>query len=151
MVSTLYSLPRYQTWNQRILPCRFVSLTTLLTTGSLLFWPDSTSAVSNLTQCRCVIMERQGQTYVSDLPQLLTVVQRGALLEFLMSRPGTKCPLPILPDETNTYRVDPEEPISVTGVYRDPWEREMPPPEWMGDGRPSSCIRNSMDCPTMMD
>ncbi|KAL1882967.1 hypothetical protein Daus18300_000605 [Diaporthe australafricana] len=48
-----------------------------------------------------------------------------------------KCPLPILSNETNLHRVDPEEPFSVTGVYRDVWEREMPVPEWMGDGRAS--------------
>lgn len=60
---------------------------------------------------------------------------------------GGRCPLPILPDETNLHRVDPEEHISVTGVYRDVWEREMPPPEWMGDGRASD-VRNPIDFPT---
>lgn len=60
---------------------------------------------------------------------------------------GRGCPLPILPNETNLHRVDPEEDINVTGVYRDAWEREMPPPEWMGEGR-NSDVRNPIDFPT---
>lgn len=60
---------------------------------------------------------------------------------------GKDCPLPLLPNETNLHRVDPEEPINVTCVYRQAWEREMPPPEWMGDGR-ASCVRNTIDFPT---
>ncbi|KAH8767520.1 hypothetical protein F5883DRAFT_644528 [Diaporthe sp. PMI_573] len=35
-----------------------------------------------------------------------------------VSKVGTR-PLPITPDETNTHRVDPEEPFWYTGVYRD--------------------------------
>ncbi|KAK7701524.1 hypothetical protein SLS64_010269 [Diaporthe eres] len=68
---------------------------------------------------------------------LLTDAQKKALLDFLLDKPGTgsTCPLPIIPDETNRQRVDPEEPIRCTGVYRDQWERKMPPPYWMGDGR----------------
>lgn len=62
---------------------------------------------------------------------LLTDAQKKALLDFLLGTPGTgssglaseteTCPLPIIPDETNMQRVDPEEPIQYTGVYRDPW------------------------------
>lgn len=63
---------------------------------------------------------------------------------------GKDCPLPILPNETNLHRVDPEEPFNVTCVYRDVWEREMPVPEWMGDGR-ASCVRNTIDFPTKSD
>lgn len=96
----------------------------------------------------------------------LTDEQKAALVDFLTTKRSQamdleagngkehrcgslegKCPLPILPDETNMHRVDPEEPISVTGVYRDAWEREMPPPEWMGDGRASD-VRNPIDFPT---
>ena len=36
-------------------------------------------------------------------------------------------PLPILPGRNNIDRVDPEEPISETGVYRDLWERKDRP------------------------
>lgn len=91
---------------------------------------------------------------------LLTDAQKKALLDFLLDRPGTgspgaanereSCPLPIIPDETNVQRVDPEEPIQYTGVYRDQWERKMPPPLWMGDGR-GSCVYNPLDFPTKMD
>lgn len=91
---------------------------------------------------------------------LLTGAQKKALLDFLLDKPGTgspgcareieTCPLPIIPDETNMHRVDPEEPIWYTGVYRDQWERKMPPPSWMGDGR-GSCVYNPLDFPSKMD
>lgn len=91
---------------------------------------------------------------------LLTDAQEKALLDFLLDPPGprssvaaeeiVRCPLPIIPDETNTQRVDPEEPIGYTGVYRDQWERKMPPPLWMGDGR-SSCVYDPLDFPTKRD
>ncbi|KAK4235062.1 hypothetical protein C8A03DRAFT_46730 [Achaetomium macrosporum] len=47
--------------------------------------------------------------------------QRNALLNFLTAdaAPSTS-PLPILGDENNRIRVDPEEPIQATGIYRDP-------------------------------
>lgn len=84
----------------------------------------------------------------------LTDTQKVTLLRFLRadnsSEEGVKCPLPILPDENNTHRVDPEEPFSFTGVYRDIWEREMPPPEHMGDGR-ASCVWRKVEFPTMAD
>ena len=92
---------------------------------------------------------------------LLTDAQKKTLLDFLLqaapstgspstvSEAGT-CPLPITPDETNTHRVDPEEPFWYTGVYRDQWERAMPPPEWMGDGR-ASCVYDPLDFPTKRD
>lgn len=34
------------------------------------------------------------------------------------------CPLPLAADGANVERVDPEELISKTGVYRDRWERK---------------------------
>lgn len=81
---------------------------------------------------------------------LLTDAQKKALLDFLLIVPGTgpmgptkgtdACPLPIIPDGTNVQRVDPEEPIRYTGIYRDQWERKMPPPEWLGDGRAHAYI-----------
>lgn len=83
---------------------------------------------------------------------LLTDAQKKALLDFLLNKPGTgsTCPLPIIPDETNRQRVDPEEPIRYTGVYRDQWERKMPPPFWMGDGR-GSCVYNPLDFTSKME
>jgi hypothetical protein len=45
-----------------------------------------------------------------------------------------KCPLPLLPSVANRQRVDPESPIAATGIYRDPWERRLRPPN-DGDAR----------------
>ena len=42
---------------------------------------------------------------------------------FLLSEELSSCPLPIHGDRNNRIRVDPEEPISETGIYRDLWER----------------------------
>lgn len=86
---------------------------------------------------------------------LLTGAQKKSLLDFLLDAPSAGkgadlCPLPIIPDETNMERIDPEEPIRYTGVYRDKWERKMPPPLWMGDGR-GSCVYDPLDFPTKMD
>lgn len=92
---------------------------------------------------------------------LLTDAQKKALLDFLLLDTPTSAssgmgaevganPLPIIPDGTNTQRVDPEEPIRYTGIYRDSWERRMPPPEWMGDGRASD-VYNPLDFPTKKD
>lgn len=84
---------------------------------------------------------------------LLTDAQIRTLMDFLQDEEGgdkVPSPLPILPDETNTQRVDPEEPIRVTGVFRDAWDRVTPPPEWMGDGR-SHCMWDPLDFPTKAD
>ncbi|POR33444.1 Uncharacterized protein TPAR_06377 [Tolypocladium paradoxum] len=55
----------------------------------------------------------------------LTDGQRQLLLNFLQSqdiRPAS--PLPILCGDDNRIRVDPEEPIGETKIYRDIWERK---------------------------
>ncbi|KAF4467096.1 hypothetical protein FALBO_6032 [Fusarium albosuccineum] len=51
--------------------------------------------------------------------------QKHDLVRFLLSdaTPET-CPLPILGDLSNRERVDPEEPVELTGIYRDKWERK---------------------------
>ena len=64
--------------------------------------------------------------------------QKQLLLDFLLhddeSTPAPPSPLPILPTLDNGERVDPEDPIKETGVYRDIWERrERPSSE--GDSR----------------
>lgn len=68
----------------------------------------------------------------------LTEEQKKSLIRFLLApiseRNSMQCPLPITPDLRNTNRVDPEEPIFWTGVYRDSWEREFNP-EKQGEGR----------------
>lgn len=76
--------------------------------------------------------DKSGVTYriCELLPQ-----QKKALLDFLLAKsPPSLCPLPILPTIENKRRVDPEEPIHVTGIYRDIWERNELP-TYMGDDR----------------
>lgn len=70
------------------------------------------------------------------------------LLDFLLSKetPPTLCPLPILGGDENRQRVDPEEPIVDTGIYRDKWERK--PLSWDTlDGR----VRDVMDTLNYLD
>ncbi|KAK8030214.1 hypothetical protein PG993_011505 [Apiospora rasikravindrae] len=56
--------------------------------------------------------------------------QRQALLDFLIGQDQpAKSLLPLTVDENNTKRVDPEEPIRETGIYRDLWERKDFPPD----------------------
>jgi hypothetical protein len=76
--------------------------------------------------------DRQGITY--RIYQLLPE-QRKALLDFLTAdEPPSTIPLPILGNQDNRIRVDPEEPIRTTGIYRDLWERkDLSPDE--GDSR----------------
>ena len=61
----------------------------------------------------------------------------------------TDVPLPILGDENNLARVDPEEPIDRTGIYRDIWERR-PLPDDAFDLRTKDVI-NSIDYPRRID
>ncbi|ROW04839.1 hypothetical protein VMCG_04820 [Cytospora schulzeri] len=63
---------------------------------------------------------------------------------------GVFCPLPIYSDQKNLVRVDPEEPISTTGIYRDLWERR---PLGDNDGNPRSHCGsyNSLDYPSDAD
>lgn len=51
--------------------------------------------------------------------------QKHELIRFLSdATPPKSCPLPLLGDLKNRDRVDPEEPIELTGIYRDKWERK---------------------------
>lgn len=55
--------------------------------------------------------------------------QRQALLDNFLTEDEPTAPLlPIIIDKTNTHRVDPEEPIRETDIYRDLWERRDFPP-----------------------
>jgi len=75
--------------------------------------------------------------------------QKNALLEFLLAETPSGNPLPILGDRENWRRVDPEEPIASTGVYRDIWKRKD-----IGiDGPDSRCrdVWNKMEYPTWDD
>jgi len=51
--------------------------------------------------------------------------RKRQLVDFLLSEARqTRSPLPILGGEKNRERIDAEEPIEETGVYRDLWERK---------------------------
>ena len=86
--------------------------------------------------------------YTYRIYQLLPE-QRSTLLDFLLADEPPACPLPILPDQNNRVRIDPEEPIRTTGVYRDLWERKDLPPN-AGDWRTKNGF-NRRDWPTMKD
>ncbi|KAI0006496.1 hypothetical protein F4779DRAFT_629777 [Xylariaceae sp. FL0662B] len=61
--------------------------------------------------------------------------QKQQLLQFLLSEvPPQFYPLPIHGSMDNRHRVDPEEPIKETGIYRDKWERKVRP-DVEGDAR----------------
>jgi hypothetical protein len=62
--------------------------------------------------------------------------QKGSLVQFLLSDDATPLRdlIPILPTQENRKRVDPEEAMETTGIYRDLWERRLRPPE-EGDHR----------------
>ncbi|EWZ83711.1 hypothetical protein FOWG_12646 [Fusarium oxysporum f. sp. lycopersici MN25] len=53
----------------------------------------------------------------------LTSEKRLQLLKFLTAEVPDHTPLPILPDEKNDYRINPEESPEETGIYRDIWDR----------------------------
>jgi hypothetical protein len=91
--------------------------------------------------------DREDVTY--RIYQLLPE-QRKALLDFLLDdEPPSASPLPILGDQDNRVRVDPEEPIQTTGIYRDLWERKELPPD-AGDERLRDVVDRT-DYPTMED
>ncbi|KAI5865862.1 hypothetical protein GGS23DRAFT_357446 [Durotheca rogersii] len=68
--------------------------------------------------------------------------QKRKLSQFLLSEaplPGTS-PLPIFGDKNNRWRVDPEEPVETTGIYRDLWERKP-----LGKDDPDLRLRDVID------
>ncbi|KAK4148634.1 hypothetical protein C8A00DRAFT_47553 [Chaetomidium leptoderma] len=61
--------------------------------------------------------------------------QKHKLLQFMLcDTTPAECPLPLLPSDNNRHRVDPEEAIETTGIYRDRWERRLRPLK-SGDAR----------------
>lgn len=77
--------------------------------------------------------------------------QKQKLLDFLLAtEPQEAPPLPLLPGRENLSRVDPEEPIAETGIFRHIWERKEPPPPDAGDRRLKDVL-NQVDFPTMAD
>lgn len=92
--------------------------------------------------------DREDVTY--RIWQLLDT-QKKQLLDFILAEPDSvPSPFPILADENNLKRIDPEEPMSETGIYRDLWERKP-----LGDGdvdsRSHCCAYNDLDYPSMAD
>ncbi|KAK4204302.1 hypothetical protein QBC40DRAFT_293050 [Triangularia verruculosa] len=75
--------------------------------------------------------------------------QKHALLEFLTADTPGENPLPILPTEENTYRIDPEEPLTSTGIYRNIWERKDLPIDGP-DGR-NRASQDFLNFPTRTD
>ena len=67
----------------------------------------------------------------------MTDSQRHSLIQFLLAdaTPPPSCPLPILGSKSNRERVDPEEPLEATGIYRNLWERNTPVYTLNGDRR----------------
>ncbi|KAL1883252.1 hypothetical protein Daus18300_000310 [Diaporthe australafricana] len=77
--------------------------------------------------------------------------QKKSLLDFLLARPGEmESPLPIHPSEKNLFRVDPEDPITETRIYRDVWERK-PLGEKGRDQRLRHCRGDRMNYSTPAD
>jgi hypothetical protein len=63
-------------------------------------------------------------------------------MQFLLSEttPTVSCPIPIHGTEENRKRVDPEEPMKETGIYRDKWERRA-----LSEDDPDRRLRTVMD------
>lgn len=77
--------------------------------------------------------------------------QRKDLFEFLLSETGeVKNPLPIIPSEKNLFRIDPEDPITETRIYRDIWERK-PLGDDDGDARRHHCCGDKVEYPCRTD
>ncbi|KAH8180134.1 hypothetical protein LIA77_01653 [Sarocladium implicatum] len=76
--------------------------------------------------------------------------QKQALISFLTSEnPPEKVPIPLKSSEENRVRVDPEDSIRETGIYRDLWERKDVP-DSKGDFRLRDCWSH-FDYPTDED
>lgn len=73
--------------------------------------------------------------------------QKADLLQFLLSDPSSSSssspvtsPLPIIGDEKNDQRVDPEESVVDTGIFRDVWERKP-----LGEGELDRRLKDVID------
>ncbi|KAJ3494589.1 hypothetical protein NLG97_g3981 [Lecanicillium saksenae] len=82
----------------------------------------------------------------------LLEIQKKAYLDFLQASGDEApdiCPLPLMSDKRSFDRVDPEDPILETGIYRDDWERLPVPYE-----EPDERLRDVMtmdDYPRYLD
>lgn len=93
-------------------------------------------------------IERDDVTY--RICQLLDG-QKQLLLDFLAAETPDYTILPILPDENNIRREDPEEPIENTGIYRHKWDRKPLTVDDV-DGRwARKCVPDRFDYPMRGD
>jgi hypothetical protein len=71
--------------------------------------------------------------------------QQQALVDFLLSRsPAGPCPLPLLASDKNLDRIDTEY-ATRDKVYRNFWERRLPPPH--GRFQEPHCVMDRLDYP----
>ncbi|KAK4147302.1 uncharacterized protein C8A04DRAFT_34038 [Dichotomopilus funicola] len=102
--------------------------------GVVLFYRRSPTGGGPEVDPNAIYLHPNRQKITYRIFQLLPD-QRSAFVDFLLADdPAPASPFSILPDENNRIRVDPEEPIRETGIYRDPWERAELGRD-QGDGR----------------
>lgn len=135
--------------------CPYLSFLSLLLSCEVL--PDDLTTTNAQAQPDAVFFHSNHKDVTYRIWQLLDT-QKKELLDFLLSEPDTEgnrnngvpCPLPIYPDQKNLTRIDPEEPISETGIYRDIWERK-PLGDDDGDPRAHTAAYNSLDYTSKTD
>jgi hypothetical protein len=69
------------------------------------------------------------------------------MISFLLADNPSESPFPILPSQHNRHRHDPWDAIALHHIFRDPWERKVPPtkPEETRD------VRSVHDYPELED
>lgn len=76
--------------------------------------------------------------------------QKQQFLQFLLAELPNLELFPILDNETNAVREDPEEECQTTGIYRNDWERSGLSDEEEGDSKSRTCS-TTFDYPTWSD
>ncbi|KAI3341393.1 hypothetical protein F4824DRAFT_496144 [Ustulina deusta] len=89
--------------------------------------PDSPPNTNNEIEVdpNAIYFHSSGRMITYRIYQLIDK-QRCDLVKFLLSEttPPAECPIPIHGTSENQQRIDPEEAVTDTGVYRDVWERK---------------------------
>lgn len=112
------------------------------------------------TQPDAVFLHSNHKDVTYRIWQLLDT-QKNELLNLLLSEKvdieghgdadGVICPLPFYPNQKNLIRIDPQEPTSETGIYRDLWERKPLSDGNGGDSRTGCVAYNQMDYTSRAD